>query len=153
MIGQAIERHPALARQVREAGHSVALHSMAHPQLPEMTATAQLADLKAGQDAFEQALGMPAAAYRFPFLAETPPMREALAAQRITVMSADAGADDWLPDQTPQMLADRLLQRLTAAGGGILLLHDAQDQTAAALPHILQQLKAQGWRVVHLQWP
>ena len=153
MIGEAIQRHPELARQVRDAGHSVALHSMAHPQLPQLPDAAQWADLKAAQEAFERAFGVPAAAYRFPFLAETPSTRTALAAQRITVLSADAAADDWLPDQTPQMLADRLLQRLDAAGGGIVLLHDAQDQTADALPLILKRLKAQGWRVVHLQWP
>jgi peptidoglycan/xylan/chitin deacetylase (PgdA/CDA1 family) len=34
-----------------------------------------------------------------------------------------------------------------------VLLHDAQDQTAAALPLMLQRLKEQGYRVVHLQWP
>jgi len=138
LIGEAIERHPELARQVRDAGHTVALHSMAHPELPKLPEAAQLADLKASQQAFERALGAPALAYRFPFLAETPPMRAALAAQRITVMSADAGADDWLPDQTPQMLADRLLQRLEATGGGIVLLHDAQDQTAAETGFMLE---------------
>ncbi len=152
MIGEAMAREPALARRVRDAGHTVALHSMAHPQLPELSPEAQRADLLAVQQVFERTFGEPAAAYRFPFLAETPTMRSALAAQRITVMSADAGADDWLPDQTPQMLADRLLQRLEAAGGGIVLLHDAQPQTAAALPLILQRLKAGGWRIVHLKW-
>ena len=153
LLGEAIERHPDLARQVRDAGHTVALHGMTHPQMPQLPEAAQRADLQAAQGVFERAFGGPAAAYRFPFLAETPPLRAALAAQRITVLSADAGADDWLPEQTPPMLADRLLQRLEATGGGIVLLHDAQDQTAAALPMILQRLQAQGWRVVHLQWP
>jgi peptidoglycan-N-acetylglucosamine deacetylase len=50
------------------------------------------------------------------------------------------------------MLADRLLQRLRERGSGIVLLHDAQDQTAAALPLLLRRLKEDGWRVVHLQW-
>ena len=48
------------------------------------------------------------------------------------MISGDAGADDWLPEQTPQMLTDRLLQRLQAVDSGIIPLHDAQPQTAAA---------------------
>lgn len=67
-------------------------------------------------------------------------------------MSIDAGAEDWLPDQTPQMLADKLLGQLSKSGGGIILLHDAQDQTAKALPFLLQALKSNGYRVVHISW-
>ena len=70
----------------------------------------------------------------------------------ITIMSIDADAEDWLPDQTPQMLADKLLGQLAKSGGGIVLLHDGQDQTAAALPFLLQALKAKGYRVVQLRW-
>src|SRR2546426_6668760 len=73
-------------------------------------------------------------------------------AQGITVMSVDAGIDDWLPEQTPQMLADRLVDRLQRSGGGIVLLHDAQDQTAQALQLLLDTLKERGYRVVHLKW-
>ena len=110
------------------------------------------ADLKAAQEVHERVFGTAAAAYRFPFLEETAPLKAALKAQGITVISGDAGADDWLPEQTPQMLTDRLLQRLQAVDSGIILLHDAQPQTAAALPLMLQTLKDKGYRVVHLEW-
>jgi beta-galactosidase len=98
-------------------------------------------------------LGGTPAAWRFPYLAEAPQMRELLRQQGITVMSVDVGVDDWLPDQTPEVLADRMLQRLRQQGGGIVLLHDSQEQTAAALPLLLRRLKQEGWRLVHLQWP
>jgi beta-galactosidase len=66
-------------------------------------------------------------------------------------MSVDLGVEDWEP-QSAQQMADKLAQRLGASGGGIVLLHDAQDRTAAALPLLLRTIKAQGLRVVHLQW-
>ncbi len=153
MVGQALDAHPELARQVRDAGHSVALHSWGHPALNQMSDSAQAADLQPALAAFERTFGGPPPAYRFPFLAVAPATVAALAARRITVFSADAGAEDWLPNQTPQMLTDRLMKQLDEAGGGIVLLHDAQDQTADALPLMLRTLKAQGWRVVHLRWP
>jgi len=67
-------------------------------------------------------------------------------------MSVDASAEDWLPDQTPQMLVDKLLGQLARTGGGIILLHDAQDQTAKALPFLLQALKKNDYRIVHVNW-
>lgn len=79
-------------------------------------------------------------------------LRAALEQRRITVMSTDAGIEDWLPEQTPQVLAERMLAQLKRSGGGVLLLHDVQDQTADALPLLLKTLKAQGYRVVHLAW-
>lgn len=151
--GEPLLRWPSLARDMVAQGHSVGMHGFGHHAFGQMEPALQLADLQAMQQAFREVLGSEPAAYRFPYLAETQTLRAALAAARVTVMSVDAGADDWLPDQTPQMLADRLLQRLQASGGGIVLLHDAQDQTAAALPLMLQRLKEQGYRVVHLQWP
>jgi peptidoglycan-N-acetylglucosamine deacetylase len=152
MNGEPLLRAPELARRVRDAGHTVAMHGFTHTSFAEMPLAAQQADLAAMQQAYTQVLGGHAPAFRFPFLAETAEAKAALAAERITVMSVDLGVEDWLPAQTPSMLAERLLQRLQGSGGGIVLLHDAQDQTAAALPALLRALKDGGYRVVHLRW-
>jgi hypothetical protein len=42
------------------------------------------------------------------------------------------------------------MQRLEAKGKGILLLHDIQPRTVAALPKILHEMKARGYRIVHV---
>lgn len=152
MIGAPLRQHPELARQVRDAGHTVALHSDRHEHLPQLPPAAQTADLDAVMTSYRAVFGGEPAAYRFPFLEETPTMLAALKERGLTVMSIDAAAEDWLPEQTPQMLADKLLGQLAKSGGGIILLHDGQDQTARALPHLLQQLKSHGYRVVHLNW-
>ncbi len=152
MIGEPLQQHAALARQVRDAGHTVGMHSHRHEHFPQLPPAAQLADLDAMVAAYRAALGAEPAAYRFPFLEETPVLLGALKDRGLTVMSIDAGAEDWLPDQTPQMLADKLLGQLAQSGGGIVLLHDAQDQTASALPVLLQAVKTGGYRVVHVRW-
>ncbi|MFZ2988467.1 polysaccharide deacetylase family protein [Ideonella sp.] len=152
MNGESLRAAPALGRQVRDAGHTVAMHGYRHPHFASMPEAEQLADLSAMQAVFEHTLGRPAAAWRFPFLEETPALRAELKAQKITVMSVDLGLDDWLPDQSPAMLTERLLARLKDTGGGIILLHDAQVQTATALPMMLKALQTHGYRVVHLRW-
>ena len=152
MTGESLARAPELGAQVRAQGHTVAMHGYQHPHFASLPEAEQLADLKAAQALHQRVFGVTAAAYRFPFLEESAPLRAALKAQAITVMSIDAAIDDWLPEQTPTMLTERLLQRLKETGGGIILLHDAQPQTAAALPMILLALKDRGYRVVHLEW-
>jgi len=152
MNGEPLRQHAALARQVRDAGHMVGMHGDRHEHFSQLPPAAQLADLEAMVASYRAALGAEPPAWRFPFLEETPTLLKALGERSITVMSVDAGAEDWLPDQTPQMLATKLLGQLAKSGGGIILLHDAQDQTARALPFLLQALKASGYRVVHLNW-
>jgi peptidoglycan-N-acetylglucosamine deacetylase len=153
MNGEPMLAAPELARRVRDEGHTVAMHGFRHEHFSTLPAADQLGDLAAMQAAHRQVLGNEPPAYRFPFLEETPTLMAALKAKGITVMSVDLGIEDWLPDQGPALLADRLLQRLAADGqGSVVLLHDAQDQTAAALPTLLKALKDKGFRVVHLQW-
>lgn len=150
MNGEPLDQHLSLAQQVRAEGHSVGMHGYRHHFFDQLPPAEQLADLKAMQASYQKAFGVAAAAYRFPYLIETPTLMDALKAQQITVMSVDVGMDDWLPNQSPKILADRLIERM--GQGGILLLHDVQDQTAQALPLLLQTLKAQGYKVVHLEW-
>jgi len=152
MNGEPLLQQRELARQVQAEGHSVGMHGYRHLAFGEHAADEQLADLQSMQEAYRTVFGTEAAAYRFPYLAETPVLLGALKERRITVMSVDAGIEDWVPGQTLQILADRMVERLAGSRGGILLLHDVQDQTADALPLLLQTLKAKGYRVVHLVW-
>jgi hypothetical protein len=43
------------------------------------------------------------------------------------------------------------MERLERKGKGILLMHDVQPVTAKALPRLLAELKAKGFKVVHLK--
>ena len=51
---------------------------------------------------------------------------------------------------TAKTIVQRAMQRLEAKGRGILLLHDIHPATAMALPTLLQELKARGFRVVQV---
>jgi peptidoglycan/xylan/chitin deacetylase (PgdA/CDA1 family) len=152
MVGNNINENNALAQEVRAEGHSVGMHSFTHPHLAGLSEADQDKDMAAMRLAYDGAFHDLPRAYRFPFLEETPHVLKALEADQITVMSVDLGIDDWLPDQSPEILTQRLISRLDEKGGGIILMHDGQDQTADALPMILKALKAHGYRVVHIVW-
>jgi hypothetical protein len=64
--------------------------------------------------------------------------------------SADVVADDWFHHISAQQIVKRAVRRLEAKGRGILLLHDIHPATATALPSLLKELKARGYRVVQV---
>lgn len=152
MIGDKLVTSPALARRVVAEGHSAGLHSNTHAHLSELGAQQQLDDLRKNQAAYQAAFGVSAPAYRFPYLEETPTMLAALKAGNITVMSIDLGINDWLLEDTTEILTTRLTESLAKTGRGIILMHDANGPTVKALPSLLKLLKDSGYKVVHLEW-
>ena len=153
MTGANLAKHPELGLRVVRAGHAAALHSFAHPPLKSLPVAEQLADLDKGVQAFANVFGQAPAAYRFPFLEETPAVLAALKDRAITVASVDLGIDDWAPnDMRPGTLVERLVERLKQSGGGIVLMHDANGPTADALPVLLQAIRDNGYKVVALRW-
>ena len=58
-------------------------------------------------------------------------------------------AHDW-KRITPEGIIRRAIDRLDAKGKGVLLLHDIHERTATALPALLVELKARGYRIVHV---
>jgi len=153
MTGANLAKHPELGRRVVQAGHTPALHSFAHPFLKSMPVAEQLADLEKGIQTFASVFGSAPAAYRFPFLEETPTILAALKERKITVASTDLGIDDYMPnDQRADTLVGRMVERLNQNGGGLILMHDANRPTAEALPALLKAIKDKGYKVVHLRW-
>ena len=76
-------------------------------------------------------------------------MRDYLASRNIAVFSIDVDFSDWRT-QSPTRIVDNVMKGLQHTGGGIILFHDIHEQTAKALPTVLEQLKVQGYKVVHL---
>jgi 3-dehydroquinate dehydratase len=53
--------------------------------------------------------------------------------------------------RTPEKVVASVMKKLEKHGKGIVLLHDFQKHTAEALPELLNQLKAGGYKVVHMK--
>lgn len=152
LIGEHINQQPDLARRLLREGHSAGIHSNTHPHLASLTVEQQLDDLKLSRAAYKTVFGVETPAYRFPYLEETPTLLDALKRDNITVASIDMGINDWIPEDTTAILAQRLTESLDKTGRGIILMHDANGPTAKALPTLLKVLKDKGYKVVHLEW-
>ena len=153
IIGRMARGYPEGVRRVRDAGHSIGTHSQNHPlsmnRMPIERARQEIDD---GIAATTAALGDPsgpAPFFRIPGLLRAEAVEDYLASKGIQTWSADFPADDWRHVSSARVY-DLAMKRLEAKGKGILLLHDIQARTVAALPKILHELKARGYRIVHV---
>ncbi|WMT71744.1 polysaccharide deacetylase family protein [Bradyrhizobium sp. Ash2021] len=152
-IGSQANASPGGVRKVRDAGHTVATHTQNHPsnmhRLPIDRASKEIDDGIASVTAALADGTAPAPFFRIPGLARNAAIEEYVASKGIQLWSADFLADDWR-HVSPQRVYDLAIQRLKAKGKGILLLHDIQPRTVTALPRILHELKARGYRIVQV---
>ena len=153
MVGMMAREYPNLVRRVYEDGHTVGTHSMGHPnpfkRLGIERARVQIDD---GITATAAALGDPsrlAPFFRFPGFGRTDEAEEYLASRGLMAWGADFPADDWKHISSAEIVK-RAMRRIEAKGKGILLLHDIHQRTVEALPIILKELKAGGYRIVHV---
>ncbi|WP_454627432.1 polysaccharide deacetylase family protein [Bradyrhizobium cenepequi] len=153
IIGRQANANPQGVRKLVAAGHTVGTHSQNHPlTFNKMSIEQAKQEVDAGIASTVAALGDAsklAPFFRIPGLLRAEAVEDYATSRGIQIWSADFPADDWrhIP---PARVYDLAIQRLEAKGKGILLLHDIQPRTVAALPKILQELKARGYRIVHV---
>jgi len=152
-IGEQARANPEGVRKLAAAGHSIGTHSQTHPlTFHKMNLQQAQKQIDDGIDSTLAAVDDPsdlAPFFRFPGLLRSDVAEGYLASKGIQVWSTDLLADDWHHISSAGVY-DLAVKRLEAKGKGILLLHDIQARTAAALPKILQTLKARGFHIVHV---
>jgi len=154
MVGEMARAYPAVVRRAYEEGHTIGTHSEDHPlRFGQLPVAKMSHEIDWGISDVSAALGDPkylAPFFRIPGLARSDVLESELAARGLAVFSSDADADDWHRHIKPNQIIALAMQRLEALGKGILLLHDIHPATVAALPGLLQQLKANGFRIVQV---
>jgi len=157
LVGEQVERRPALAAEIVASGHAVGVHGQRHRNLLRVAPRATAEDLRRGHARIAAATGREPLLYRPPYGVLS---AAALATARRhgweTVLWARWGRD-WRPRATARSVAADAAQGLT--GGEVVLLHDADfygapgswRATVAALPSILSAIAEAGLRTVPLR--
>jgi peptidoglycan/xylan/chitin deacetylase (PgdA/CDA1 family) len=153
-IGNMARSSPEGVRRLLAEGQTIGTHTQDHPlSMNHMSTDRARQEIEDGIASTKAALGNDAGAvalfFRIPGLLRADNVEEYAAEQGIQVWSADFLADDWRHISS-QRVYDLAISRLEAKGKGILLLHDIQARTVAALPRILETMKARGYRIVQV---
>jgi peptidoglycan-N-acetylglucosamine deacetylase len=150
-IGEHAMWHPEILKQVAAAGHTIGTHTWSHPDLTKKSFAEAKDEIEKGVSAVHLAVGGPTAPFfRFPDLRHPPQMVTYLGGRNIAIFSTDIDSFDFKLHK-PEQVINSVMAKLATHGKGIILMHDFQRATSQALPELLNQLKAKGYRVVHMQ--
>jgi peptidoglycan/xylan/chitin deacetylase (PgdA/CDA1 family) len=149
LVGEQVERRPALAAEIAGQGHLVALHGYRHRPQPTMSQKAVQQDLERGIAAVESAARTPPAWHRPPYGLYSPAGLDAVRARNLRPLLWSRWGKDWRRFTTPPRIASRATANLRP--GDVILLHDADfyssrgshERTVAALELIVRELKRQ----------
>ena len=155
-IGEHATWHPEITKQVIAAGMTVGTHTWSHKDLARNPYAKDIEQAKAEIEMGISAVHMAAADggkvapfFRFPALQHPPQLLSYLAERNIGVFSTDIDLRDFKLHK-PEDVIKSVMNQLEKHGKGIILMHDFKHHTAEALPELIRQLKAGGYKVVHM---
>jgi peptidoglycan/xylan/chitin deacetylase (PgdA/CDA1 family) len=153
-IGEHATWHPEISKMVAAAGMTIGSHTWSHKDLARNPYASDLEqakqEIEMGVSAVHMAVGGPIAPFfRFPDLQHPPALLAYLAERNIATFSTDIDSFDFKM-RRPAQVIESVIAKLKKRGKGILLMHDFRRATAEALPELLRQLKAGGYKVVHM---
>jgi len=146
LVGEQVERRPALAAEIVAAGHGVGLHCHCHRNLLRLGPRTLRADLERARALIEDATATPIALHRPPYGIYSGCGLAIIRGHGWEPVLWSQWGRDWSRRATPESITH--LATGEARGGDIILLHDADyysvpdswRKTVAALPMILSEI-------------
>lgn len=161
VIGENAVQNEGLMRRIAAEGHEIGNHSYTHPNLANVPDAEVRIELNATQRVVEAYTGRSTRLFRAPYFGDAEPttadeIGPALIAQQAgyTVVGLHVDPADWKRpgvDAIVNTTIDEVTHPDADRASNIVLLHDGggnREQTVAALPRIIDGLRAQGYSFV-----
>jgi len=152
VVGKNVEYYPDVARRIVAEGHVLGNHSYTHKALSEFDVP-DYSEVDLAQAAIYNVTGVRPHLFRPPYGRKTPWELEYVKRKGLVTVTWSVSAND--PHKPP---SDAITEKVLHAArpGAIILLHDGngikhgadRSRTVAALPQIIESLKAQGYTFV-----
>ena len=151
-IGKHATYYPEILKAMHEAGHTIGSHTWSHKNLESIKDPAEAkAEIEKGISAVSMSAGVPMAPFfRFPALRHPPAIVTYVGERNLGIFSTDMDSFDFKM-RKPEQVVNAVMTKLKKLGKGIVLMHDFQTATSQAVPDLLAQLKAKGYKIVHMR--
>ena len=160
VIGEEAARSPGILKREYGDGHSIGNHTYTHPVLDEISPTQLRWELNITQRLIESTLGVKSILFRPPYGIDHQPEYAEEVAQLpgiqdmgYLIVGQKIDPHDWRQPYGKQVPAQEIINGVLrqADAGNIILFHDGggdRSQSVAALPQIIDQLRARGYEFV-----
>lgn len=168
LIGLPAESNGGLTARIYREGHEIGNHTFTHPDISNISKRFTEVEINLTEELFASRLGVHTILFRPPYSIDQEPdttdqVRPLKIAQDMgyIIVGDKIDPNDWRenPRPTAEQIADRVITHLPPCGddtrfcGSIILLHDGggnRSQTVAALPKIIEGIRAKGLQIVPL---
>ncbi len=148
MIGNKIEKHPELVKEIYKKGHVVANHSYSHSNKIALFSTEELMnDIAKCSAAIEKTIGEKTTLFRPPFGVTTPRYARVLKKLRLKSIGWTIRSFDTV-EKSKEKLVAKIIRSIKP--GAIILFHDTKRITLDALPAIILHCKKNGIKIAPL---
>jgi cellulose synthase/poly-beta-1,6-N-acetylglucosamine synthase-like glycosyltransferase/peptidoglycan/xylan/chitin deacetylase (PgdA/CDA1 family) len=163
VIGENGQENPDLVRRIVNEGHDIGNHTFTHPNLGEIPGRLTDLELNATERLIEALTGRSTTLFRPPYFGDAEPttpdeVEPVVRAERLGYITVGlhVDPDDWAMPGAAQVVS-KTVEGVTDRSadedqrGQVVLLHDGggdRSQTVEALPEIIRQLRARGYRFV-----
>lgn len=163
IVGENGQDNPELVKRIVNEGHDIGNHSFTHPNMGEIPSGMTTVELNATQRLIQSLTGRGTTLFRAPYFGDAEPqtadeVEPIVEADKLGYIAVGLhiDPDDW---QKPgsDVIARRVIDGISSKTndadqrGQIVLLHDGggdRSETLAALPQIIESLKAKGYKFV-----
>lgn len=145
MLSNKVEANPDLANKVADNGHEIANHSVTHADLGKLGRNQIRNEMINSKEKIENITGVTPTLFRPPYGSKNEMVHEVASEtdQSIALWSIDTY--DW-QHLNPNATFEKIQNNVKP--GSIILMHDIHQQTADALPRVMEYLDEQGYEFV-----
>src|SRR5438874_8194745 len=146
VIGENVAEHPEIVAREAKEGHEIANHSWSHPNFGKMSDDGIRSQLRRTDDAIRAGMGSSPTLLRPPYGSITPRQKKWIHQEfGYKIVLWDVDPLDWRRPG-PSVVCNRIVKNTRA--GSIVLAHDIHPGTIEAMPCVLNQLEAKGFKFV-----
>src|SRR6184192_4656049 len=146
VLGENVAQNPAIVERAAREGHEIANHSWSHPNLAKMSDDGVRGQLRKTEDAIRSAIGNRPTLLRPPYGSITARQKKWINQEfGYKIVLWDVDPLDWRRPGS-NVVCNRIIKM--ARAGSIILAHDIHPGTIEAMPCVLSQLEAKGFKFV-----
>lgn len=153
VVGNQARRHPDLLHRALAEGHHLAVHTVTHPNLLTLGAAGQRREIAGSLDIVDGIVGPGhVKCFRPPYGNRNVTTDQIASELGLATVMWSRDGRDWASPGVDHIVNANLDTRYDG-GKAVLLLHDGgleRSQTVAALPRLIETLKARGYQFVQI---
>lgn len=144
VLGNMVAKHPEVLKMIADEGHEIGSHSWSHPQLTRISQAGVDKELGNTSEAIFQVTGKKPIYLRPPYGSMKPTLRTYIEDKYgLTIVNWAVDPNDW-KNRNTQAVYDAIMAQVKP--GAIVLSHDIYPTTVAAMPRVIDDLIAKGYK-------